>query len=72
MMAWLAVNKDGTELVTPGKPVRGWCSQWDFLEEISIEGEQGYMYMEIALPEGSVYKLTDKELTWDDEPIELT
>lgn len=44
MMTWLAVNKDGTELVTPGKPVRGWGGQWDFLEEISIEGEQGYMY----------------------------
>lgn len=23
-MAWLAVNKDKTELITPEKPVRGW------------------------------------------------
>lgn len=23
-MAWLAVNKDNTELITPEKPVRGW------------------------------------------------
>lgn len=71
-MTWLAVNKDGKELVTPGKPVRGWGGQWDFLEEISIEGEQGNISMEVELPKGSVYKLTGKELTWDDEPIELT
>lgn len=71
-MAWLAVNKDGTELVTLGKPVRGWGSQWDFSEEISIESEQGNIPMEIELPKGSVYKLTGKELTWDDDPIELT
>lgn len=26
-MAWLAVNKDKTELITPEKPVRGWGNQ---------------------------------------------
>lgn len=70
-MAWLAVNKDGTEVVTPGKPVRGWGSHWDFSEVVEIESEQGYMSVEIELPKGSVYKLTGKKLTWDDEPVEL-
>lgn len=71
-MAWLAVNRDGTELITSGKPVRGWGCQWDFSKEISIEGELIYMDAEIELPKGSIYKLTGKELTWDDEPIKLT
>ena len=61
-MAWLAVNKDGTEWIMPGKPVRGWCGHWEYSEKVSIE---------IELPKGSVYKLLGKELTWDDEPVEL-
>ena len=27
--------------------------------------------IEIELPKGTVYKLLGKELTWDDEPVEL-
>lgn len=30
-----------------------------------------YVSIEIELPKGSVYKLLGKELTWDDEPVEL-
>lgn len=70
-MAWLAVNKNGTELITPGKPVRGWCGHWEYSEEVYIESEQGNVSFEIELPKGSVYKLLGKELTWDDEPVEL-
>lgn len=33
-MAWLAVNKDNTELIIPEKPVRGWGNQWDYSEEV--------------------------------------
>lgn len=29
-MAWLAVNKDGTEWIMPEKPVRGWCGHWEY------------------------------------------
>ena len=64
-MAWLAVNKDGTERIVPEKPVRGWCGHWEYLEEVYN------VPIEIELPKGTVYKLLGKELTWDDEPVEL-
>ena len=70
-MAWLAVNKDGTEWITPGKPVRDWGDYWEFFEEVYVEGEFGSMSIKIELPKGSIYKLLGKELTWDDEPVEL-
>lgn len=62
-MAWLAVNKDGTEWIMPGKPVRGWCGHWEYSEKVYVESEQGYVSIEIELPKGSVYKLLGKELT---------
>ena len=64
-MAWLAVNKDGTEWIMPEKPVRGRCGHWEYLEEVYN------VPIEIELPKGTVYKLLGKELTWDDEPVEL-
>ena len=54
-MAWLAVNKDGTEWIMPGKPVRGWCGHWEYSEKVYVESEQGYVSIEIELPKGSVY-----------------
>ncbi len=64
-MAWLAVNKDGTEWIMPGKPVVGIGStRKKCTSRASIP-------IEIELPKGSVYKLLGKELTWDDEPVEL-
>ena len=71
-MAWLAVNKKGTELITPGKPVRGWGYQWEYSEEVYVESELGSVSIEIELPKGSIYRLIGKELTWDDEPVELS
>ena len=64
-MAWLAVNKDGTEWIMAVKPVRGRCGLWEYLEEVYN------VPIEIELPKGTVYKLLGKELTWDDEPVEL-
>lgn len=46
-MAWLAVNKDGTEWIMPGKPVRGWCGHWEYSEKVYVESEQGYVSIEI-------------------------
>ncbi len=51
-MAWLAVNKDGTEWIMPEKPVRGRCGHWEYLEEVYN------VPIEIELPKGTVYKLT--------------
>ncbi len=49
----------------PEKPVRGRCGHWEYLEEVYN------VPIEIELPKGTVYKLLGKELTWDDEPVEL-
>ncbi|EKC76051.1 fructan hydrolase exo-beta-D-fructosidase, partial [human gut metagenome] len=54
-MAWLAVNKDGTEWIMPEKPVRGRCGHWEYLEEVYN------VPIEIELPKGTVYKLLGKE-----------
>lgn len=69
-MPYLSVNENGIEKITPGKPMRGRHGDWDYCEDISIEGEEGTIYIEIELPKGSIYKLTGKVLTWKDEPIE--
>jgi hypothetical protein len=60
-MAWLAVDEDGDESIFESKPKRGdgnspwWCHKLD----------------NIGLPKGSIEKLIDKKLTWEDEPVEL-
>ena len=37
----------------------------------SVRRERARVRIKIELPKGSVYKLLGKELTWDDEPVEL-
>ena len=75
-MAWVAVDKDSTECIYQFRPQR--CSDkfkslkvrrlHDFLSGDVIE----YAYsMWLALPKGSIKKLIGKELTWEDEPVEL-
>ncbi len=63
-MAWLAVNKDEQNGLCPKSP-SGRCGHWEYLEEVYN------VPIEIELPKGTVYKLLGKELTWDDEPVEL-
>lgn len=71
-MAWLAVNKNGDETISPGKPNRGWGGEWGFSEEIWVESERGEVELTMMLPKGSTYKLIGRKLTWNDEPVELT
>ena len=59
-MAWLAVDKDGRESIFRGSPYRH-LSRW--LPVVATNG--------IFLPKGSVEKLIGRELTWDDEPVEI-
>lgn len=58
-MAWLAVDgKNNTEWVYDYKPERAsefWYDIGNF----------------IKLPKGSIKKLIGRDLTWDDEPVEL-
>ena len=57
-MAFVAVDADGEEYIYHTKPVRN-TEDW----------EDGFMA--ILLPTGSIAKLIGKELTWEDEPVEL-
>lgn len=58
-MAWLAVDKHGTECIFGFKPSRSQFGTWRIGPHI-------------ILPEGSIKKLIGRELTWEDEPVEIT
>ena len=62
-MAWVAVDLDGVECIFNECPVRkGNC--WDNFYEYSHD-------VGVKLPKGSIAKLIGRELTWNDEPVEL-
>ena len=67
-MAWVAVNKNGKEGIFHYKPTRvEKLSSWYDEEEYG-----GVFYnTEIFLPKGSIKKLIGRDLTWQDEPVEL-
>lgn len=63
-MAWLAVDDDNKEYVYDKKPVRAKDSKgcyWDVLNDCWY----------IELPKGSIKKLIGRDLTWEDEAVEL-
>lgn len=62
-MAWLAVDKECKleNLFIGKKPLR----DMDFQNWVNIDGRF------LILPEGSIKKLIGRELTWEDEPVEI-
>lgn len=58
-MAWLAVDKDGTEVIGVNKPFRE-GDYWSFPDE-----KYGELYQD------TIISLIDNSLTWEDEPVEL-
>ena len=66
-MAWVAVDMDGEEIIYFTRPERR-EDYWMAREEKNIP--ETYRYM-ISLPHGSIKKLIGRELTFDDEPVEL-
>lgn len=70
-MAWLAVNKNGVETISPEKPERDF-NEWSYYAEICVESEYGTECYTIDLPRGTIIKLIGRELTWNDEPVEIT
>lgn len=64
-MAWVAVDSDGSECMFASKPIRfkGYKS-W------VVDGNK-YLIDQIELPKGSIKKLIERELSWNDEPVEL-
>ncbi len=77
-MAFVAVSKSGLERLFSKKPIRKkdfWypsiigqtCTLNDWGDE-----EYEDLYDDwIALPKGSIKKLIGRELSWEDEPVEL-
>lgn len=57
-MAWVAVDYDGTEWIYSAQPFRS---------EIRFRTNSEC----VELPHGSIKKLIGRELSWNDEPVEL-
>lgn len=62
-MAWLAVDKNGSEYIYNFEPIR----RNDYFECDESYYDSGY----VKLSEGSIMKLIGQKLTWDDEPVEI-
>ena len=60
-MAYVAVDKNGQEVITESKPFR----------EVTIWQTDDGTNNSVDLPKGSIEKLIGKKLTWEDEPVEL-
>ena len=67
-MAWVAVDKNGEEAIYSIEPIRG-TNEIKRNTEIWVLHSIGEHY--IHLPKGSIKKLIGKNLTWDDEPVEI-
>ena len=59
-MAWVAVHKNGSEVIFDFEPYRWNDSFW-----VEDTGD------DIYLPKGTIKKLIGRDLTWEDEPVEL-
>lgn len=67
-MAWVAVDRNGNEGIFTNKPTRGSIrGYWDDKCWIGYECFDS----EISLPKGTIKKLIGRELTWNDNPVEL-
>ncbi len=66
-MAWLCTDRDGSEWVFEKHPVRSASCYDEWVNEVENFGNPA-----VELPTGSIAKLIGRELTWEDEPVELT
>lgn len=62
-MAWVAVTKQGGEFISMCKPTK-------VVDEDNYYGWED-TFVEMYLPHGSIKKLIGRELSWNDEPVEL-
>ena len=73
-MAWVACGMYGEEFVFVNKPHRRISKNVFFFDENDIykhEWIDDKYYGRINLPKGSIKKLIEKELSWDNESVEL-
>ena len=62
-MAWVAVDSYNKEVIFLRKPVR----VYGFWIDANEDSED----TQITFPKGSIKKLIGRELSWNDEPVEL-
>ena len=65
-MAWVAVDKDGSEFIFHDKPVRIDICGFNVFD--TRPGSKGYY---VELPKGTIKKLIGRDLTWEDDAVEL-
>jgi hypothetical protein len=86
-MSWLAVNKDGQEMIFQEHPKRTpqnlkevydntkHCCKYVYplsqWNHLELDPDDNWIYYGVALKEGSIQKLIGKTLSWADEPAEL-
>lgn len=68
-MAWLAVNKDGTEIISNENLRKDFVSKRWFSYRYYADGKYYPSYVE--MPKGSIEKLIGRKLVWKDKPVEL-
>lgn len=71
-IVFLAVNKNGDEVILNNAPARQgeiWTDERSAHDEeyFSVEDHNSA----IVLPRGTIYKLAGRHLTWEDDPISL-
>nr|DAG87745.1 MAG TPA: RNA binding protein [Crassvirales sp.] len=64
-MAWVAVDFDGEEYIYASKPERGEGYRCWQVASVRL------LFNAVNLPKGSIKKLIGRELSWNDEPVEL-
>ena len=71
-MAWVAVHKSGSESIFAFKPFRTDLILWEpeYWTDEGV-GRYGNDDTDISLPKGTIKKLIGKDLTWEDNPVEL-
>lgn len=91
-MAWVAVDKDGTEKIFSSVPLRrSWVQSVGFGIVTALTVRRAYTKNQfnkwaahwssdpddplpegcMVLPKGSIKKLIGRDLTWEDNPVEL-
>lgn len=69
-MAWVAVNKfRNEEVIFNDRPQRDNRGSWFIDDQVESEyfQDQG-----VELPKGTIKKLIGRDLTWQDNPVELS
>lgn len=66
-MAWLATNHNGDEYIYDYKPERDVYLTYSPPEDKHGEAIGGM----VRLPNGTIRKLIGRDLTWEDEPVEI-